>query len=337
MTAEAEITTPVETVEEDTSTIAEPVEEAETSTVEPEAIEETAVSEAEVTETGAEAPKVYAGKYNSVEELEKGYTELQKLMSKPNEYEQKYNQLLERQQKAEREAYEARLREANNHGFRTVEEQEAHEKLQATELEWYANYLNLVAPENYENARAYLGEYLRTGQVAYFNEAKKLFPLDFVENVANAKTQLSARLQGEIAQKRQFERDEFDKNLANQIKGQFNEFLADSATNQAKANALKVMCNAGVINSVEDMQNFVNLYTSIVDSAKELAIKEYEAAKAIEETKQKAVIGSGAVITNDNGGLKQSYTADEIGAMSIEEYNALCDKYGEAEIDKRII
>jgi hypothetical protein len=281
MTAEAEISTPVETVTEETSTITEPVD-TETPVVEPDVTEETAEVQAEVTDEAEPQPTVYAGKYNSIEALEKGYKELESKLGQPNEYETKYKELLEKQQKAEREAQEARIKEANNHGFRTVEDQEAHEKLQATELEWYANYLNLVAPENYENARAYLGEYLRTGQVAYFNEAKKLFPLDFVENVANAKTQLSARLQGEIAQKRQLEREEFDKNLANQIKGQFNEFLADSATNQAKANALKAMCDAGAINSVEDMQNFVNQYTSIVDGAKELAIKVYEAAKAIE-------------------------------------------------------
>lgn len=328
MTAEAEISTPVETVTEETSTITEPVD-TETPVVEPDVTEEAAEVQAEVADEAEPQPTVYAGKYNSIEALEKGYKELESKLGQPNEYETKYKELLEKQQKAEREAQEARIKEANNHGFRTVEDQEAHEKLQATELEWYANYLNLVAPENYENARAYLGEYLRTGQVAYFNEAKKLFPLDFVENVANAKTQLSARLQGEIAQKRQLEREEFDKNLANQIKGQFNEFLADSATNQAKANALKAMCDAGAINSVEDMQNFVNLYTSIVDNAKELAIKEYEAAKVIEETKQKAVIDGSAVTTSNPDGLKDSYTEAEVYKMAPEEFDRLYTKYGD--------
>ena len=324
MTAEAEISTPVETVTEETSTIVEPTE-VETPTVEPDVTEEAAEVQAEVADEAEPQPTVYAGKYNSIEALEKGYKELESKLGQPNEYEQKYNELLKAQQEAERKAQEERVRQAQQYGFKTVEDQEAHEKLQATELEWYANYLNLVAPENYENARAYLGEYLRTGQVAYFNEAKKLFPLDFVENVANAKTQLSARLQGEIAQKRQLEREEFDKNLANQIKGQFNEFLADSATNQAKANALKAMCDAGAINSVEDMQNFVNLYTSIVDNAKEIAIKEYEAAKAIEETKRKAVIDAG-VTADSNGDNPPTYA--QIQAMTQDEFNKACEKWG---------
>ena len=324
MTAEAEISTPVETVTEETSTITEPTE-VETPVVEPDVTEEAAEVQAEVADEAEPQPTVYAGKYNSIEALEKGYKELESKLGQPNEYEQKYNELLKAQQEAERKAQEERVRQAQQYGFKTVEDQEAHEKLQATELEWYANYLNLVAPENYENARAYLGEYLRTGQVAYFNEAKKLFPLDFVENVANAKTQLSARLQGEIAQKRQLEREEFDKNLANQIKGQFNEFLADSATNQAKANALKAMCDAGAINSVEDMQNFVNLYTSIVDNAKEIAIKEYEAAKAIEETKRKAVIDAG-VTADSNGDNPPTYA--QIQAMTQDEFNKACEKWG---------
>lgn len=324
MTAEAEISTPVETVTEETSTITEPVD-TETPVVEPDVTEEAAEVQAEVTDEAEPQPTVYAGKYNSIEALEKGYKELESKLGQPNEYEQKYNELLKAQQEAERKAQEERVRQAQQYGFKTVEDQEAHEKLQATELEWYANYLNLVAPENYENARAYLGEYLRTGQVAYFNEAKKLFPLDFVENVANAKTQLSARLQGEIAQKRQLEREQFDKNLAEQIKGQFNEFLADSATNQAKANALKAMCDAGAINSVEDMQNFVNLYTSIVDNAKEIAIKEYEAAKAIEETKRKAVIDAG-VTADSNGDNPPTYA--QIQAMTQDEFNKACEKWG---------
>ena len=328
MTAEAEISTPVETVTEETSTITEPVD-TETPVVEPDVTEEAAEVQAEVADEVKEPQTVYAGKYNSIEALEKGYKELESKLGQPNEYEQKYNELLKAQQEAARKAQEERVRQAQQYGFKTVEDQEAHEKLQATELEWYANYLNLVAPENYENARAYLGEYLRTGQVAYFNEAKKLFPLDFVENVANAKTQLSARLQGEIAQKRQLERDEFDKNLANQIKGQFNEFLADSATNQAKANALKAMCDAGAINSVEDMQNFVNLYTSIVDGAKELAIKEYEAAKAIEETKRKAVIDAG-VTADSNGDNPPTYA--QIEKMTQDEFNKACERWGTEKI-----
>ena len=90
------------------------------------------------------------------------------------------------------------------------------------------------------------------------------------------------------------------------------------------------MCDAGAINSVEDMQNFVQLYNGIVDSAKELAIKEYKANLAIEETKQKAVIDTGAVNAG-NGDNPPSYA--EIQRMTQSEFDAACDKWG---IDKII-
>lgn len=335
MTVETEISTPVDETVEDNSLTSEP-EVTDTSDSEPETEVATAETETQGAEEKTQSEVLLAGKFKTQQDLENGYKELETLLGKPNEYKLKYEKLLEEQAKAEKKAQEARLKEANKYGFKTVEDQEAHEKLQATELEWYANYLNLVEPESYENARAYLGEYLRTGQIAYLNEAKKLYPLDFVENVRDAKTQLSAKLQSEIEQKRQKERDEFDKNLANQIKDKYAEFLADNTPDSAKSRALKVMCEAGVINSLEDMQNFVDLYTSIVDSAKESALKEYQAQKAIDETKQKAVIGSNSVANGGNTGLKESYTAAEIGAMSQAEYNALTDKYGELELMKRI-
>jgi hypothetical protein len=89
MTAEAEISTPVETVTEETSTITEPTE-VETPVVEPDVTEETAEVQAEVAEEVA-PQTVYAGKYNSIEALEKGYKELESKLGQPNEYEQKYN------------------------------------------------------------------------------------------------------------------------------------------------------------------------------------------------------------------------------------------------------
>ena len=331
MTAETEISTTVEETVEDNSAITEPVE-TDNSVVEPETEVSTAETETEGTanEEQVEVKEVLlAGKFKTNEELERGYLALEKHLGERNEYKQKYDDLLKQQAKAEQEAYEAKLREANNYGFKTVEDQEAHQQLQAAELEWYANNLNLVSPENYENARAYLGEYLRTGNLAYFAEAEKLFPIDFVKQAGVRKAELGARLQGEIAHKRQLAREEQDRTLAEAIKRDFAEFLGDTATNAQKANALKAMCDAGAINSVEDMQNFVQLYNGIVDSAKELAIKEYEAAKVIEETKQKAVIDGGAVNTAQEGGLKDSYTDAEVAKMSAEEFDALYTKYGD--------
>ena len=94
-----EVSTPVETVEEETSLDVEPAE-AETSTEESESIEVPAETETETKEAEppAEEQKLFAGKYKSVEELEKGYKELNGSFTKSKEFESKYNELLKQQQ-----------------------------------------------------------------------------------------------------------------------------------------------------------------------------------------------------------------------------------------------
>jgi hypothetical protein len=84
------------------------------------------------------------------------------------------------------------------------------------------------------------------------------------------------------------------------------------------------------------MQVFQEIYGKIAKFEREAYLKEIEAQKAIEETKNKAVITGGNSKTILDGGLKDSYTSEEIGRMSQAQYDALCDKYGELEITKRI-
>ena len=72
------------------------------------------------------------------------------------------------------------------------------------------------------------------------------------------------------------------------------------------------------------MQNFVNLYSGIVDYAKEQAIKEYEAKKVIEETKRKSVI-DGVSGNYDNNSRPSS---KDIPKMTQKQFDDACDKYG---------
>ncbi len=85
---ETEISTPVETVETDTSENVEP-ENTDTSNTEPETDTPTAE-----TETNNNTQELLAGKYKNVEELVNGYKSLESKLGQPNEYEQKYNELL---------------------------------------------------------------------------------------------------------------------------------------------------------------------------------------------------------------------------------------------------
>lgn len=340
MAEETEISTPVEETVTDTSSIDEPVEITDTPSEEPETEVNTAETETEAAEVqtqGQEEQVLLAGKYKTQEELEKGYLELQKLMSKPSEYERKYNDLVKAQEEKERKYQEELLRNANAQGFRTVEEQQADEQIKASELTWYAENLHLVSEEYREGVRAKLRDYMNNPRdINSLKIAESYYPIEFVKEVATAKSVLTSKLQSEITQKREYDRIQREQALADTINKDFAEFMSDRETNTAKANALKAMCHAGAIQSKEDMQEFINIYNGIVDYVKASAIKEYEATKAIESQKNKAVIDAGKGSFSIGSGLKEAYTSEEIGKMSQAEYNALCDKYGELELTKRI-
>ena len=336
MAEETEISIPVNETVEDTSSNVEPVE-TDTPTEEPRAEVVAAGTETEAASEGTQGQTeqvLLAGKYKSPEELEKGYLELQKLMSRPNEYEQKYNELVKAQEEKERKHQEELLRSANAQGYRSVEEQQADEQIKATELEWYANYLHLVPEEYREGVRGKLREYMNNPRDIYaLKIAESYYPIDFVKEVATAKSVLNSRLQGEITQKRELERVRQEQALADLIKTEYAEFMGDIQQNAAKANALKAMCHAGSIQSREDMQEFINLYNGIVEFAKAGAIKEYEAQKAIELQKDKAVI-DGGVTGETVSGLKDSYTDAEVKAMSPELFDELYTKYGKKFTDR---
>lgn len=339
MTEETEISTPVENDVEDTSAIVEPTGDVDTSTAEPEAQDNAAETETGTNSEHVESvqEQLYAGKYKTVEDLVKGYGEAQKMIAKASEFEKKYNDLLKTQQEAEEKAQLQRLRKAQQRGFNSVEAQQIADKVQLAELEYLAANLNqVINPQDYETARSYLQEYYATGHKAYLDEAKKYFSSQFIENVAIEKSKYEAQLQQELdAQLKQLEESNAQK-LADTLKTEYAEFLGDIEHNEGKALALKSFCDVGSINSKEDMQIFQDIYSKIAAYEREQAIKELEAQKVIDETKSKAVVDGYGNNTTLQTGLKESYTAQEIGAMSQAEYNALCDKYGELEITRRI-
>lgn len=335
MAEETQISTPVETTATDTSDTIEPV--TDTSTPEPETVDNTAETETqqadivnETTENNIDdkGGKLYAGKYKSVEDLEKGYSEAQKFVEKASDFEKKYNDLLEKQNKeAERLEFE-RLKQAQYRGFNSVEQQEIADKVQIAELEYYANNLPTVSPEYAETARQYLQEYYNTGNKAYLNEAKRFFPSDFVEKVALAKSNLEAQLNNEFENIRKTKADEYANQLAQALKADFAEFLTDIQTNEGKAKALKSFCDVGSINSKEDMQVFQDIYTQIAKYEREQAIKEYEAQKTIEATKQASNIQTGLNI-GDHLQSENLPTYEQVKNMTDAEYAEAYKKYGD--------
>lgn len=323
MTVETEISTPIEDVETDTSTIAEPeTVETETDTL---AVEPENVTEIAETETQAQEQTLYAGKYKTVEDLEKGYAEAQKSFNQVAELKKQIEDMTRAQAEKEQQAQLARLQQAQQRGFNSVEAQEIADHIQVAELEYYANNLNLVNPQDYEQVHNLLNSYYATGYRAYLDEAKRFYPSDFIERVATTKNQMEANLRGQYEARQREAIAQQEKELANLLKADFADFLADVGTNNGKAQALKSFCDVGSINSKEDMQVFSDIYNEIAKYEREQAIKEYEAQKAIDATKQKAVIDSNATNIPSNG---STLTYAQVEKMTQSEFDAAVKKYG---------
>lgn len=327
MAEETEISTPGQT-ELETTTSTDEVADTTTSDVEVNANDVTAEKETEegkITSSLNPPPQgeeeLYAGKYKTVDELVKGYQELQKSYTKGQQIKAKYDELLKQQET--REAI--RLERAKEQGFNSVQEQEIADKLTVNEFNAYVNALNTIDPENYEAVRQNLLNYYNTANRAYLDEAKKYYPSSFIEQVALRKQGLENKLQGEIKEKAEkAERERID-TLGKQLKEDFAEFLGDIRQNTGKAKALEMFCNAGFINSKEDMQVFADVCNQISQFAKDNAIKEYEAQKAIEKTKAAARIESDISAGDVPGTMP---TLEQLGKMTQKQYDKAVATYG---------
>ena len=257
--------------------------------------------------------------------MEKGYNEAQKSVAKASELEKKYNELLQKQQAEIERIAQQKLQQAQQRGFNSIEALEIADKVQVAEFEYYANNLNQVAPEYYQEVQGHLLNYYNTGHKAYLDEAKRYFTSDFIERVANEKSRYESQLRGEYQAQQRAKAEAQEAELAEILKADYAEFLADVQENEGKAQALKSFCDVGSITSKEDMQVFHDIYNKIAKYERELAIKEYEASKAIEETKNKSQIDGGInnVISSDG-----SLTYAQIQRMSQAEFDQAVEKYG---------
>jgi hypothetical protein len=324
MAEETEISTPVETTEEVTSNTVEPETDSVTSTQEPST--EEIPAETETADVQPAEQKLYAGKYKSIEDFEKGHNELYGAFNKAKEYENKYNQLLKEQETRAEQIAQERLRQAQQQGYRSAEELEVDRQVKLAEYQHYAQNLNeIVSPEYIQEVSALLSNYYTTGHKAYLDEAKRYFTSDFIEEVANGKARYEQYLRGEYQSHIKAKKEAQESKLAEEIRAEYGEFLQDIQTNIGKAQALKTFCDVGSITSKADMQVFHSIYNQIAQYERAQAIKELEAQKVIEEAKNKAQISSGTanIVQTDQ---PPSYAA--IAKMSQEEYNAAVDKWG---------
>lgn len=318
--------TPAQSVDVDTSSSIEPetteTDVTDTSIEEPTNEDDAAEQNVDSTE---KSERLYANKYKSIEDLEKGYNEAQKFVTKASEFEKKYNELIEAQKQNEQKAMQEQLLQAQRQGFNTVNDQQIAQKTALAELEYYASNINTINPEYFNEVRSNLLQYYQTGNTAYLNEAKKYFPSDFIERVAIQKQALENQLKSEYKQQERMALDAKERELAEVLKADFSEFLSDLKENQGKSKALEAFCNTGLIQTKEDMQVFQEIYSLIENTAKENAVKEYLANQAIEEAKNKAQIqGNNSIEINSN----DMPSIEALEKMSREDYSKAVDKWG---------
>lgn len=326
MSEDTEISTPVGNEVQDTSSNVKPEEteiKSDTLTEEPEIGDNTAETETE--------PTLYAGKYKSVEELEKGYKEVEKSIAKASEFEKKYNELLQKQEQQQALYQAEALENAKRRGYDSIESQQINDFLNEAEFNEYYNYSSALNAENAGQVQQLLQQgYLLLQQgytneaIQFLNEAKRYYPSNFIEEVALAKKQKYSQFAEQVNQKAYKAQDEQTKNLANTIKNDYADFLTDLNENEGKAEALKAFCNTGHIANKQDFEVFKTIYEKIVNTAKETAIKEYEAQKQIEATKDASQIN-----TNQNSVIDgRMPTYREFMALSREDYEKAVEKYG---------
>lgn len=321
MADETEISTPVETSDVTTSTDTPEVSE----TAEVEVTDETQTAETETQGEGGTAPeteKLYAGKYKSIDELEKGYAELNKSYTQSKQVQAKYNELLRKQ-----EQQEARmLQKAQQQGFNTVNDQRIAQQVAQAELDEFINGLNYyVEPDSQIQVQQYLNAYRQTGDLRYLNEAKRYYPSDVLENIAVAKLQMQNNLKAQYDRETQERAQKADAELAEELRADYGDFIETVKASEPISKALEMFCNAGFIQSKEDMEAFKGIIDGITDNVKAQAIKEYEAQKAIEATKQAAQIEGNpdSFVFGEN-----VPTYAQLAAMSQEDFEKACDKYG---------
>lgn len=151
---------------------------------------------ADETETKPEEPKLYAGKYKSVEELENGYKEAEKYINKANELEKQLKSYTDAEQKAAAE----RENVAKQAGFDNETQQRLFYDVKNHEFKRYVEALSTVSGENFAKAQNALLRYQQTGNANDLAAVKSCFLPDVIEAIAKDTAKFEAQKSSEYYQ-----------------------------------------------------------------------------------------------------------------------------------------
>lgn len=293
-----EISTPVDAVSVDTSatsapetttdtveTVTEPTEPTETTA---ETTTETVNQETEPTEP---AEKLYAGKYKSIEDLEKGYKEAEKSVNKVAELEKRIQEFESKQPKYV----------TDDGKFNPELKLKYDQYIDNQEFITYAELSRQLDVDTRAEVERLLGEarnlYNPRNKSAYLSklkEAKNYFDSEIIENIAERKKDLEAQAKSEM---QGYEKTEYNRRAnacAEKIKQEPELYnLVNKESQNFKPEVLSIL--DAVFDAYGDVD--VPQVMKALNVIKELGVKEYQAKQEFEKTKTQANVGQGNNVT----------------------------------------
>lgn len=295
-----EISTPVETASVDTSAATEPVttETSETTATEPtqptEATAETTTEEGnqepEQPETTVEE-KLYAGKYKSIEDLEKGYKEAEKSFNKVAELEKRIKEFEEKQPKyvTQEGKIDPKIKAQFDYQVDNAEFSEYQKLARSLDAETRTEVERLLDEASSLYSLNRKSEYKRK-----LAEAKNYFDSEINESIFDKRKTLEAQAQEQI---RNYEQKEYNRK-ANECAQKVKETpelynLVNKESPDFKPEVLQLL--DAVFDAYQDVD--IPQIMKVINTVKDLGVKEYLKKQEFEQKKQQASVGQGNNVT----------------------------------------
>ena len=295
-----EISTPVETASVDTSVTSAPETTDTTETV-TEPTQPTETTAETTTETDDQAPeqteKLYAGKYKSIEDLEKGYKEAEKSFNRVAELEKQIKAYEEKQPKYV----------TDDGKFNPEIKAQYEQDIDNREFLTYVEYARGLDAETRNEVERLLGEakavYNPKDKSAYkskLNEAKNYFSAQVIESIAEAKRNLKAQAQDQMRNFEQQERTKRANACAEKIKQEPE--LFNLVNKESKDFSPEVL---GMVEALFDVYGDVDIPQTMkaINSIKELGVKQYLAKQEFEQQKTQANVIQGNNVTTKKSSM----------------------------------
>lgn len=293
-----DISTPVDNTNVDTSVTSAP----ETTDTTENVTEPTngTTATAESNKTGEQAPessqegKLYAGKYKSIEDLEKGYKEAEKSVTKVAELEKRIKEFEDKQPKY-----------VNPDGKFNPEIKAKYDRIIDTqEFRAYkdlARGLDVDSRTEVEkildDAERVYNPFDKQTYIRKLTEAKNYFSADIIEKIAASKRDLEGKFSAEIKNYENVEKQKKADVCAAKIK-ECPE-LYELINPESEEFSQEVV---NILETVFEVYQDVDIDSTLkaINAIKELGVKQYKAKQDLEKAQAQANIGAGRNITTNN-------------------------------------